>query len=117
MTGPKNLHRCSLAALQDKRAALVRQLPALTAILRGSVIERYKRCGNANCRCAQGPGHGPKLYLSVSVSGERPVMLYVPAGYHEQVSKYLANYRQSRQVLEEICEVNLELLRRREELG
>jgi hypothetical protein len=55
--------------------------------------------------------------LSVSVSGERPVMLYVPAGYHEQVSKYLANYRQSRQLLEEICEVNLELLRRREELG
>lgn len=117
MTGPTNFRRWSLAALRHKRAALVRQLPPLTAILRGSLIERYKRCGNPNCRCTQGPGHGPKLYLSVSVSGGRPVMHYVPAGYHEQVSEYLDNYRQSRQLLEQICEVNLELLRRREELG
>lgn len=116
MTGPKDLHRLSSAALRKKRLALLSQLPPLTAVLRGSVIERFKRCGNPNCRCVQGPGHGPKLYLSVSVAGERPVMEYVPAAYREQVNEYLVNYRQSRQVLEELCELNLELLRRREEL-
>jgi cell shape-determining protein MreC len=44
-------------------------------------------------------------------------MEYVPAAYHEQVSEFLENHRQTRAVLEEICEINLELLRRREELG
>lgn len=116
MTGPKDLRRLSNAELRKKRLALMKQLPPLTAILRGSVIERFKRCGNPNCRCVHGPGHGPKLYLSVSIAGERPTMEYVPTAYREQVNEYLANYRESRQVLEEICELNLELLRRREEL-
>ncbi len=39
------------------------------AILRGSLIERYKRCGKPGCKCADGAGHGPKYYLSVSYPG------------------------------------------------
>jgi hypothetical protein len=116
MTGPPSWSRCSAVALRRRRAALLRQLPPLKAILRGSVIERYKRCGKPGCRCAQGAGHGPKLYLSVSQAGARPVMEYVPAAYHDQVRELLDNYRQTRVVLKEICEINLELLRRKEEL-
>ena len=117
MTGPTSWSRCSAVALRRRRAALLRQLPPLKAILRGSLIERYKRCGKPGCRCVDGPGHGPKLYLSVSRPGARPVMEYVPAAYREKVSEFLENRRQVRVVLEEICEINLELLRRREELG
>lgn len=116
MTGPRDRGRSAAAALRRRRAALLRQLPPLQALLRGSLIERYKRCGNPGCRCAQGPGHGPKLYLSVSLPGARPVMEYVPAAYHEQVGEFLQNHRQVRAVLEEICQINLELLRRREKL-
>jgi hypothetical protein len=43
-------------------------------------------------------------------------MEYVPAAYQEQVREFLENHRQARAVLEEICEINLELLRRRESL-
>jgi hypothetical protein len=43
-------------------------------------------------------------------------MEYVPAAYHEQVQAFLDNFRQMRAVLEEICAINLELLRRREPL-
>jgi hypothetical protein len=64
----------------------------------------------------QGQGHGPKYYLSVSQPGARPEMVYVPMEYQEQVNSLVDNYRQARSVLDEICEINLELLRRREEL-
>ena len=64
--------------LRKRRNALVRQLPPLKSILRGSLIERYKRCGKPGCKCADGPGHGPKYYLSVSYPGQRPQMDYVP---------------------------------------
>ena len=47
------------AALRKRRNALLRQLPPLKAILRGSLIERYKRCGKPGCKCADGPGHAP----------------------------------------------------------
>jgi len=104
------------AALRKRRQALLRRLPPLKAVLRGSLIERYKRCGKPGCKCADGPGHGPKYYLSVSYPGRRPQMDYVPQESYAQASEFLANYHHARQILEEICEINRELLRRREKL-
>jgi hypothetical protein len=104
------------AALRKRRQALLRQLPPLAEILRGSLIERYKRCGKPGCKCANGPGHGPKYYLSVSFPGLRPQMDYVPQEDYDQTKEFLANYQRARELLEEICEINRELLRRRETL-
>lgn len=104
------------ATLRKRRNALLRQLPPLKAILRGSLIERYKRCGKPGCKCADGPGHGPKFYLSVSYPGLRPQMDYVPQAAYAQTAELLANYHQAREILEKICEINRELLRRREAL-
>lgn len=102
------------ASLRRRRRTLLRQFPPLEAVLRGSLIERYKRCGKPGCKCAQGPGHGPKYYLSVSRTGARPEMDYVPQGHQPQVAQYVANYRQIRAILEQLCAINRELLRRRE---
>ena len=104
------------AALRKRRRALLHQLPPLKAILRGSLIERYKRCGKPGCKCADGPGHGPKYYLSVSYPGLRPQMDYVPRESYAQAAEFLANYHRAREILEKICEINRELLRRREAL-
>ncbi|MFL6415956.1 MAG: DUF6788 family protein [Bryobacteraceae bacterium] len=104
------------AGLRKRRKALLRQLPPLQAILRGSLIERYKRCGKPGCKCAEGPGHGPKYYLSVSYPGLRPQMDYVPQESYAQTKESLANYQRARETLESICEINRELLRRREAL-
>lgn len=106
----------STSALKKRRQALRRRLPSLVAILRGSLIERYKRCGKPGCKCAKGRGHGPKYYLSVSHPRLRPQMDYVPQKRQTQVKKFLANYQRAREILEEICEINRELLRRREAL-
>jgi hypothetical protein len=80
------------ASLRRRRQALLRQLPPLKAILRGSLIERYKRCGKPGCKCADGPGHGPKYYLSVSYPGLRPRMDYVPQEAHAQTTEFVTNY-------------------------
>ena len=104
------------AELRKRRDALVRQLPPLKSILRGSLIERYKRCGKPGCKCAEGRGHGPKYYLSVSFPGHRPQMDYVPQETYSQAAEFIANFRRSREILEEICAINRELLRRREAL-
>lgn len=111
-----NIEDEPVASLRKRRQALLRQLPPLEAILRGSLIKRYKRCGKPGCKCADGPGHGPKYYLSVSRSGLRPQMDYVPQESHAQVSEFIANYHRAREVLEAISEINRELLRRREAL-
>lgn len=111
MTGLKS----SLAStLRRRRAALLRRFPPPKTILRGSLIERFKRCGRPGCKCARGVGHGPKVYLSVSMPKARPVMVYVPQERRGEVEQLVADYRRTRQLLDEIAAINLELLRRRE---
>jgi hypothetical protein len=106
----------STPVLRRRRTLLLQQLPPPPALLRGSLIERYKRCGKPGCHCADGPGHGPKYYLSISRSGARPQMDYVPQSALEEVRTALANYQDTREMLEELCAINRELLRRRERL-
>src|ERR1700682_363102 len=106
----------SAAELRRRRRKLLRDMPVLDRILRGWLIERSKRCGRPGCHCAEGCGHGPKLYLSVSVSGERPQMDYVPNARCAEVRELLDNFNKAREILNEICAINTELLRRRQEL-
>ena len=44
---------------QRRRRQLLRKLPPLDAVLRGSLIERYKRCGNPRCNAPTAQGMGP----------------------------------------------------------
>jgi len=106
----------SAPALRRHRETLVRQLPPLTAVLRGSLIERYKPCGKPGCHCAAGPGHGPKYYLSISYPSGPPHVEYVPQASYAQITEFLANYHRAREIVEQICEINRELLRRRKAL-
>jgi hypothetical protein len=106
----------STKALRQRQKALLKRLPPLQAILRGSLVERYKRCGKPGCKCTKGPGHGPKYYLTVSYPKRKPEMDYVPAEFQEKVKEHLENYRKAKGILEEISEINRELLRRRENL-
>ncbi len=106
----------STAYLRRKRKILIGRLPPHDAILRGSIIKRYKRCGKPGCKCAGGRGHGPKYYLSVSQPGGPPRMDYIPQKYQEQAEEYVANFRKTKQLLEDISSINRELLRRRERL-
>jgi Family of unknown function (DUF6788) len=62
----------STPTLRQRRQALIKQLGRLEPfILRGSLIERFKPCGKPGCKCAQGPGHGPKI-LFVGQPARRP---------------------------------------------
>src|ERR1700740_2101331 len=107
----------SSAALRKRRHQLVRSLPPIEQIVRGSLTETFKRGARPTCHCVDGPGHGPKRYLStIARTGERPRLGYVPNAAHIQVAEFLANFRQLQEMLNEICAINAELLRRRESL-
>lgn len=112
-----SLQNLSSSTLRKRRRKLALGLPPIEQLLRGSLIETYKRCGRPNCHCADGPGHGPKRYLSVSRPGDSPQRGYVPNATHPQVARFVDNFRKLRETLDEICAINTELLRRREDMG
>jgi hypothetical protein len=105
------MNNVSSAALRRRRQQLVRALPQLEQIIRGSLIETYKRCGRSSCHCNNGPGHGPKRYLStVARTGDRARLGYVPNATYPQVADFLANYRKLQEMLNEIRALNAESL-------
>jgi len=104
--------RVSTLALRDRRRRVVRQLPDLQHILRGSLLERYLTCGKPGCRCARGERHGPVWYLSVTLRAGKTVGMQVPAAKVPAIRRLLANHRNLKARLEAIAEINWELLRR-----
>lgn len=115
MKASRGLGRVSELALRRRRQGLARQLPPITEILRGSLVERYVTCGNPSCKCAKGERHGPVWYLTVTLGRGRTTGGIIPGDKLEQVRSWIENYQQLKDRLEKISEINRELLRRERE--
>ena len=98
----------SLAGLEERRAQLYRQLSATGDFRRGSITENYRRCGKANCACAQPehPGHGPRYLWTRSVRGGTTKGRQLSGVEMEKVRQELANNKQFVAISEQIAEVN-----------
>src|SRR6476660_1649048 len=56
------------------------------------------------------------IFVDDRRTGERPRLGYVPNAIYPKVAEFLGNYRKLQEMLNEICAINAELLRRRERL-
>jgi len=101
------------------RERLLSRLPDLGKVLRGTVVERYRRCGRADCHCAQAgdPGHGPAYYLMVTIGRGQTVQIYVPREHRREAEAWVRNFQRARGTLEEISAVNRKFLKEGELFG
>ena len=112
MKASKGLGKVSDLALRHRRQGLVKLLPPVGEVMRGSLVERYVTCGNPSCKCARGERHGPMWYLTVTLGPGRTTGGIISADQVEQVRRWVENYRRLKDALEGISEINRELLRR-----
>ena len=106
----------TISALKQKRKQLVEQIQGVDPdMLRGSLVKKYRRCGKPNCHCVEEQGH-ESYYLSVSMPGKSPTMIYVSIKNQGMVRKALANYQTARRIIEEISNINREMLTHKEVL-
>jgi hypothetical protein len=115
MKASSGLARIPELALRERRRGLAQQLPPVTEILRGSLVERFVTCGNPACKCAKGERHGPLWYLTVTLGPGRTTGGIIPTEKVDQVRGWIANYHKIKEHLEKISEINRELLRRHRE--
>ncbi len=60
-----SLKRTPTLALRQRKAHLLRSFELPPHLLHASLIERFLKCGKANCHChSGGPRHGPFFYLN-----------------------------------------------------
>ena len=98
------------SGLEDRRDALLARLHLLPNFMRGTVYERPRKCGRRSCVCAKG---GPKhltRQLVVNLHGKTHAR-YVRTADMARVQTLLAGYEELWQIVNELTEVNLELLR------
>ena len=99
---------------QRRRRLLREQMRALSmrALMRGSLVERLRRCGRANCACAHDPSkrHGGK-FLTVQLDG-RTQALHVRPEDEAQVRAAIGAYTQLWKLINDLTACELADLRR-----
>ena len=109
----------STLALRHRKRWLLSQIKIRPDFLRASLVERFSRCGKANCHCHHGGDkHGPFYYLTqcLAVGRLNKFLLKAPA-QRQAVRTGIEHYRQLQEQLEELSQINAELLRRQEDFG
>ena len=103
-------------ALEAQRQALLDQIADLGDLRPGSLVERFKKCGYPNCKCAQpgARGHGPQWILTTSVEGKTRSRV-IPAHAVETTRAQIAECRRLRQLVadliaisDQICQARLQ---------
>jgi len=109
----------STLALRQRKRFLLSQLKIRPDSLRASLVERFSRCGKANCQCHHGGDkHGPFYYLTQCLAvGKVNKFLLKSAAQQQSARAAIEHYRQLQEQLEELSQINAELLRREEDLG
>lgn len=113
-----HFRRTATLVLRQRKAALLRQLSVPPDLLRASFVERFTRCGKPNCRCVDGPKHGPFYFLTANLGpGQvRKTLLKTP-DQQQIVRTGVRGYQAHWERLEELSQLNLELFRRGEPLA
>ena len=93
-----------------QRDAVVRSVGPISEIVRGSLLQRTIRHKKGCQTCARGDGH-PALVLTINYPGGRNKQISIRPEHREQVERWLRNYHDVKDKLEEICELNHALLR------
>ena len=109
----------STLALRRRKQFLLSQIQIRPDSLRASLVERFSRCGKANCHCHHGGDkHGPFYYLTQCLAvGKVNKFLLKSLAQQQSAQHAIEHYRQLQEQLEELSQINAELLRREENLG
>ena len=106
------LRELSVRQLLARRRRLAAGVSDPERTLRGVLLQKGRTCSSEGCRCRRGELHGPYSYLAIYTDG-RSRTVYVPAVVEAAAEQHVELTQRNEELLAEISQVNLELLRRR----
>lgn len=98
--------------LNKEKQRVIKELPPLDKVMRGTFIESYLECMRKNCKChkAKKYRHGPYYRVSYGKEG-RMRHVYVQLKMKEEVKQWIENYRKLRKAIEKISDINSRIIR------
>lgn len=105
----------TLEGLEHRRQQLHQYLHELGDFRPGMISVNFRRCGKANCACAEPGhrGHGPQYLWNATVKGKSQAQNVRLGPELEKVERELERHRRFQELCGELIEVNLEICRLR----
>lgn len=102
--------RRNVLDLAQERLGLEARLIKHERFVKGSPVYLRTRCGKPSCRCrgAKKHRHGPRLYVSIVVSGKQR-MVYVPKQWMEKTCMLVEQARSFRAARKQWLKINQQL--------
>lgn len=99
-----------MSRFEARRETGVKELRTLGPVVAASLCERKIRCGNPNCKCAQGKKHS-SWCLTYKDKG-RTRTVHVPRAMLEEVEQWAKEYRRAKLLLRKISYQSIQIIRR-----
>lgn len=100
-------------SVEERRArSRLTQIVSTQSLIRGTLLERQRACGNPRCRCATGQKHRA-VYLMLREDGKLR-QLYIPAAYEARVRQGVDNHKQLKQLLRQLSDIHWEQVKQRQ---
>jgi hypothetical protein len=106
--------RQEISKCMKKRDQLLHSTMSNKPYIAAQVYERYKTCGNKNCKCHNGKPHGPFLWIYQHKKGQKIISTTVNKEKASQAQKLAASYlrwtdhRQQLRELDRLIQENLD---------
>ena len=104
-----NKNRVSRNVLESRRNALIKSLAEGKPFIEGSLKQIRTKCGNPNCKCANGEKHTSHI-LTRKVDGKTK-SIYVPVGMIKEVSEWTEEYRKVKETIRRITIINEKIIK------
>ena len=101
-----------LYGLNKKKEKIIKNLPPMTDLMRGTFIKWYGECKNPRCKCHKDRRyrHGPYYRVSYS-KGRITHHVYVPLKDEKRIKAWVENYQKVWNAIEEISAINISVIR------
>lgn len=96
-------HRSHYSAEERAVRSRLTKLMHEMAVVRGSIIEVRRSCGQKGCKCERGQKH-PSHYLGVSKKG-KVQMQYIPKAWEQRVRQWVNNYQRVKGYVEKLSDI------------
>jgi hypothetical protein len=104
-----------LAALQQKRTSVLRQISELGDFRPGSITGTGGRCGNRNCHChhPDDPGHAPHARLTYKLNGKSVTESFPTPAAQRKAEAEIETFRRYQELSRSFIVVNEQICRAR----
>jgi nucleoside-triphosphatase THEP1 len=99
------MRQTSIAMLEKQINARITKLGQRKPFIVGSLVESKRKCGNKNCRCANG-GELHSAHILTKRENGKTKTVYIPVNMVEEVGEWSREYKKLKELIREIDQLS-----------